>query len=269
MTRIIESVLRILPLLLLLPAVAAAQVSVNSGALDQLTPAAPAEHRPAPHRAAPRRAVRRARPVHPATPAHSQAPASAHTAPARPPVAPPVQVAPAAPPAAVLSPPVVSAQPRPAPPALAPIVPDAAGVAAQIPGGIRVTFGSGKVDLNAATDGALHAFAKSVAADPAKSVNLYAYAAGAPDDPSTPRRLSLSRALAVRAILINEGIASTRIYPRALGATATASDGPPDRVDVTIVGAVPPPAAPAAAPPAAPPPASAPPASPAAPSAAP
>ncbi len=161
-----------------------------------------------------------------------------------------MQVAPAPPPAAALPPPQVSTQPRPTPPALAPVVPDAVGVASQIPGGVRVTFGSGTADLNADTDAALHTFAKSIAADPSKTVNLYAYAAGKPDDPSTPRRLSLSRALAARAILINEGIASTRIYPRALGATP--SDGPPDRVDVTVAGAAPPPAPPiAASPPAA------------------
>jgi hypothetical protein len=52
-----------------------------------------------------------------------------------------------------------------------------------------------------------------------------------PEDPSTARRLSLGRALAARAVLINEGIPSTRIYPRALGATGGDTDR--DRVDVT------------------------------------
>ena len=61
-------------------------------------------------------------------------------------------------------------------------------------------------------------------------IDVVATAAGSADDPSTPRRLSLSRALAVRAVLINEGIPSTRIYPRALGPNI--GDGPPDRVDV-------------------------------------
>lgn len=62
-----------------------------------------------------------------------------------------------------------------------------------------------------------------------------AFAAGTPDDPSTPRRLSLSRALAVRGILLGEGIASARILVRSLGASTPAiAAGPPDRVDVTI-----------------------------------
>ncbi len=111
------------------------------------------------------------------------------------------------------------------------MVPDAAGDASKLPGGVRITFGPGNADLNPATDAALRTLARAVKADPKVSLNLYAYAAGTPDDPSTPRRLSLSRALAARAVLISEGIVSTRIYPRALGATAP--DGPPDRVDVT------------------------------------
>ena len=73
---------------------------------------------------------------------------------------------------------------------------------------------------------------------------MAAYAAGSPEDPSTPRRLSLARALAARAVLINEGIASTRIYVRALGSAA--DDGPADRVDLSA--APPAPSTPAAAP---------------------
>ena len=44
------------------------------------------------------------------------------------------------------------------------------------------------------------------------SFNVMAYAAGTPEDPSTPRRLSLSRALAVRRVLMADGVASARIY---------------------------------------------------------
>ena len=61
-----------------------------------------------------------------------------------------------------------------------------------------------------------------------------AYAAGTPEDPSTARRLSLSRALAVRSALMADGVTSSRIYVRALGATG--GDEPPDRVDLAVMG---------------------------------
>ena len=57
---------------------------------------------------------------------------------------------------------------------------------------------------------------------------------GTPEDPSTARRLSLSRALAVRSALMADGVASSRIYVRALGATG--GDEAPDRVDLAVMG---------------------------------
>jgi outer membrane protein OmpA-like peptidoglycan-associated protein len=128
-------------------------------------------------------------------------------------------------------------RPVPPPPPV-PIVPGAEGIATQINGGVRISFGAGKAELNAATEAAIRSLAASVKDNPNADLNLYAFAAGVPDDPSTPRRLSLSRALAVRAVLISEGIASTRIYPRALGASPSplGPDGPPDRVDVVLAG---------------------------------
>jgi hypothetical protein len=64
--------------------------------------------------------------------------------------------------------------------------------------------------------------------------NVVAYATGTPEDPSTARRLSLSRALAVRSVLMANGISSSRIYVRALGAAG--GDEPPDRVDLAVMG---------------------------------
>ncbi|WP_158745824.1 OmpA family protein, partial [Acidisphaera sp. L21] len=124
------------------------------------------------------------------------------------------------------------------PPSPVPVVPDATGIVTPVPGGIRITFGDGKSDLNPATEAAIRTMARSVVANTTADLNIYAFAAGVPDDPSTPRRVSLSRALAVRAILISEGITSTRIYPRALGASPgpNGSDGPPDRVDLVLAG---------------------------------
>ena len=63
-------------------------------------------------------------------------------------------------------------------------------------------------------------------------VMLIAYAQGDPDQASNARRLSLSRALAVRSFLIDQGVHSSRIEVRALGNKVT--DGPPDRVDLVV-----------------------------------
>jgi outer membrane protein OmpA-like peptidoglycan-associated protein len=158
-------------------------------------------------------------------------------------------VAPVPPAAPALTPPPPMPPARPLPAPVIPLAPDAAGDVTTIPGGVRLTFGAGKADLNPATADALHTLGKRLAANPNADLNVFAYATGAPDDPSTPRRLSLSRALAARAVLMSEGIPSTRIYVRALGGTAT--PGPADRVDVQLVGSAPPdtPTAPAAAPP--------------------
>ena len=134
---------------------------------------------------------------------------------------------------------------RPPPPPPVPVNADAPGTASPIPaGGVRVTFGPDRQDLNPATVDAIRAYGESVKNNPAAALNVLAYAAGAADDPSTPRRLSLARALAARAVLINEGLPSTRIYVRALGTNA--GDGPADRVDVLPAAAPTPPTTPTA-----------------------
>ncbi len=245
--------MRLVPVLLIAfaPAlihVAAAQVSVNNQALDSLgngAPAAPSRHatpthRPPPHRPPPHRP-----PAHAAKPAHTHeaekpaepgkpqtTPAPAHPSatavPAVPHIPPPA--IPATPPALpAIAPPVVEpTHPVPPPPPV-PVVNAAPGAATPITGGVRITFGTTDADLNPATLAAVQNFAKLVKDQPV-GIDVIATATGAPEDPSTPRRLSLSRALAVRAVLINEGIPSTRIYPRALGPNP--GDGPPDRVDL-------------------------------------
>jgi len=70
--------------------------------------------------------------------------------------------------------------------------------------GLGQPFGDGRADLNPATDTALRALAHAAPAD--ASFTVAAFAPSIPDDPSTPRRLSLSRALTVRSVLIAEGI---------------------------------------------------------------
>ena len=61
-------------------------------------------------------------------------------------------------------------------------------------------------------------------------IRLDAYASDTADPISKARRISLSRAIAVRSYLIEQGVRATRINLRARGNLA--SEGPPDRVDI-------------------------------------
>ncbi len=63
-------------------------------------------------------------------------------------------------------------------------------------------------------------------------VQIKAYASAEGTSESPARRLSLTRALAVRAAFISAGVNSSRIEVRALGSNS--GDAPPDRVDVLL-----------------------------------
>lgn len=106
--------------------------------------------------------------------------------------------------------------------------------AAMTAAAIRVSFPATKADLG--TDGteAIHQLVQGAPTGENTTYNVVAYAAATPDDPSAARRLSLSRALAVRTTLMADGVPSTRIYVRALGSQA--GDGPADRADVSVLG---------------------------------
>ena len=183
-------------------------------------------------------------PPPPEAPPHPGAapPAAAHglapSAPVSPSAPAPLPVPGPVPPKPAIPPPPIPVPVRPSPPPGPPqIAADAAGTATRLAlpheTGLRLTFGITADKLNPASADALRDFAR--AAPPDSVFTVSAFAAGAPDDPSTPRRLSLSRALAVRGILLGEGIASARILVRSLGASMPAiAAGPPDRVDVTI-----------------------------------
>lgn len=236
---------------------AAAQVSVDTGALDAL--GGSAQQNSSQHNAAGRStaghgagkqgtaaqggsaaaATRRhgrtgrGHPSAHATPARHQTshPGASHPARA---VRQALPTVPAAPPAAAtLPPPLVVTPAHPAPPPPVPVLANAAGTASDFGTGKRITFGAGAADLNPTTAAAIASMAAAAKADPALRLDVDAYAPGTADDPSTPRRLSLSRALAARAVLIHEGVPSDHIYVRALGNTAGFAAGPPDRVDIT------------------------------------
>jgi outer membrane protein OmpA-like peptidoglycan-associated protein len=196
-------------------------------------------------------------PPHEATPPWhrpSGGPAAAH---AHPPVSPQQVVIPAVPPAPPVLPPAVAVPTRPPPPTQpAPVMADAPGTARKTADGLRITFGADRSDLNPDSDAAITDFAHA-APGPDATFTVTAYAAGG-DDPSTPRRMSLSRALAVRSALMQAGIASVRIYVKALGTSGpTVAEGPADRVDI-VIAAGPGPAPGASAATTAPPPAAAP-----------
>lgn len=64
-------------------------------------------------------------------------------------------------------------------------------------------------------------------------LRIVAYAGGQGGSSISARRMSLSRALAVRSYLMDRGISASRLEVRALGNRS--QDGPPDRVDTTVV----------------------------------
>jgi outer membrane protein OmpA-like peptidoglycan-associated protein len=242
--------------LLALAPVARAQVTLDLHALDngQGQAAQPAPEKPErakpehpKHRRAtkptPRKPAAKANPeATPETPpaaASKAAPSPAPQAKA-PPVAPqgprPTATLPMAPPPGVSLAPIVVEPPatKPEPPQAPPIAADAGGGVEPIQDGLRVLFATSRADLTKSTEAAIKSYLASVPRTESTSFNVTAYAAGGPEDPSTPRRLSLSRALAIRSVMIADGVASARIYLRALGAAQ--ADGPADRVDMVALG---------------------------------
>jgi outer membrane protein OmpA-like peptidoglycan-associated protein len=99
-----------------------------------------------------------------------------------------------------------------------------------LPERMRLRFDDGSAQLGAEAKKALDRLAATLNDNPRQRVQLMAFAEGTEDTASQARRLSLSRALAVRTYLIDKGIRSTRMDVRALGATA--EQGPLDRVDI-------------------------------------
>lgn len=223
-----------LPLVLAAAEPARAQVTTNRGALDALNRSG--HHATATttrHAATP--PPRHGHAASGRGQAHAAHPQAVRPQAVRRPVAATIPAAPPPPP--VFTAPVINVPLHPpAPPPPVPVVQTAAGAATPMPDGLRIGFGTGSADLNPATMQALQGFAGRLRADPTARADLDAYSTGTADDPSTPRRMALSRGLAARAVLINAGIPSTRIYVRAFG-QAPAATGPsvsPDRVDLHL-----------------------------------
>lgn len=204
-----------------------AQVTTNDAALSGLAPAAPAQAPAAPAAATPGQADDFEVPHPVRKPRHGT------TKPA--PVKTPVM--PDAPPAnPVIAPPPLVLPPRePPPPPAIPLRADAPGSFEKLNDLLRLHFAPGGAELNPGMMSAIVWVAAAMKAKPDLTVAVNAYAPGDAADPSTARRLSLSRALAVRAVLIHEGIAAERIYARAQGFVGIGSDAP-DRADVILRG---------------------------------
>jgi outer membrane protein OmpA-like peptidoglycan-associated protein len=202
------------------------QVTTNDQALDSLKSAPPANTSaaaPQTEKPAPRHAR------------HATTRAARATAPARPTQKPPF--VPPAPPAnpVIAPPPLVMPSHPPPPPPPVPLRADAAGQVIPLPDGTRITFAPGGATLNPATFAAILSVAHQAKANPAMTLGVTAWAPGTADDPSTPRRLSLDRALAARAVLIANGIVSERIRTIAKGMTDLGTAAPADRVDLTKI----------------------------------
>ena len=97
----------------------------------------------------------------------------------------------------------------------------------QVPG--SVPFAPGGSELPAAARPVLDRLASRLDSDGKSRVELLAYASGSNQN-SRARRLSLDRAIAVRAYLEARGVAETRVIVRALGNGAAGDGG--DRVEI-------------------------------------
>ena len=95
---------------------------------------------------------------------------------------------------------------------------------------VSVMFQEGSAELSDGAKDQLETLARQLSQQTSTRIRVAAYAKSTDDRPARARRLSLSRALAVRTYLIDQGVRSTRMDVRALGAKVP--DGPPDRVDI-------------------------------------
>ena len=97
---------------------------------------------------------------------------------------------------------------------------------------MKLTFAADVAKVSEPEQEKLIALAEGLKGRNELRVQLLAYAGGESLSSSKARRLSLSRALAVRSLLIDNGVRSTRIDVRALGNKTT--EEPVNRVDVIV-----------------------------------
>ena len=95
-----------------------------------------------------------------------------------------------------------------------------------------VNFAKDATDMPLGVSPFLSDLIKKLKGDQSIRLQLKGYAGSAKGSPSQARRVSLFRALSVRKYFIKQGIRSTRMDIRALGAKV--KKGKPDRVDIEI-----------------------------------
>lgn len=98
---------------------------------------------------------------------------------------------------------------------------------------LRIVFDADSSKLPKSSKDALLDMSNKLSSSETLRLQLLAYAGTASTSASAARRLSLSRALAVRSFLIENGVRSTRIDVRALGNKS--SDAVSERVDISVI----------------------------------
>ena len=97
---------------------------------------------------------------------------------------------------------------------------------------LRLEFTGESTDFPATAPTVLDQVAALMTADPQLRFKLRSFATGPVGEPVVARKLSLQRALKVRAALVDRGIGSTRVDVLALGTGSSTEAGPPDRIDL-------------------------------------
>lgn len=207
-----------------------ASVTDNAPPADTRTPAADIVPPPPPPSSQQSETVAVATPPTPPAPPQPATPTS--NAPAQTPSersdTPPVPIVVPEPPTAVASTDLPDVTPAPTPTAPSPTPSSLTDGSVAL----SLSFAAGASDLPAGSASELSAIAQQMNADDSLRLTIRAYAEGTAEEASQARRLSLSRALAVRSYLIEQGIRGPRMDVRALGHRI---DPPRDRVDLVLV----------------------------------
>lgn len=119
-------------------------------------------------------------------------------------------------------------EPAPAPAPVA-VIQHIAAAPAQPSDKLTIPFTRGIAEIN---DPSVDGIVSALQSDPAARLMIEAYGTSVDQGEHSDRRLSLARAMSVRRVIMEEGIAPHRIDIRALGRHVP--DGSPERVDLSV-----------------------------------